>query len=144
MKIKKITLISDNICYGSKPKPETEIQQKLTILKNGRVWFNGYNYGKGYGNFEIGRKIQLSIGKKQAMLIFKEIDKLLCQNDTGMFITDVGSWNMSIIDEDDKVYKFNGCLLGGTIEGDIAVTKFIRKSIPIEKLFVFTGFHRED
>lgn len=36
MKIKKVTLISNNICYGPEPKQQTEVEQKLTILKNGK------------------------------------------------------------------------------------------------------------
>ena len=50
MEVKKITLISNNICYGPSPKADEEVEQRLTILKNGRVWFSGYNYGS-----EIGR-----------------------------------------------------------------------------------------
>lgn len=144
MEVKKITLISNNICYGPSPKADEEVEQRLTILKNGRVWFSGYNYGSGYGKFEIGRKIQLSIGKKQAIFILEKINKFFKNKNIDMFATDIGLWELLIVNENNEVNKFSGSLFGGVIEDNIDLTELIRKSIPIENLFVFDDLDYED
>lgn len=38
MLIRKIRIISNNICYGSEPSPKDEVEQHLTISANGRIW----------------------------------------------------------------------------------------------------------
>ena len=144
MEVKKITLISNNICYGPSQKADEEVEQRLTILKNGRVWFSGYNYGSGYGKFEIGRKIQLSIGKKQAIFILEKINKFFKNKNIDMFATDIGLWELLIVNENNEVNKFSGSLFGGVIEDNIDLTELIRKSIPIENLFVFDDLDYED
>lgn len=65
MDIQKIKIISNNICYGPEPSPSDEVEQHLTISATGDVWFIGYNYGEGSGNYKIGRRHQLSIGKNK-------------------------------------------------------------------------------
>ena len=44
-KLKKICIISNNICYGPIPVPSDEVEQRITINEQGRVWFSGYNFG---------------------------------------------------------------------------------------------------
>ena len=39
VRIKKIKIKSNNICYGPAPEPEDEIEQILTISNTGKVWF---------------------------------------------------------------------------------------------------------
>ena len=45
-KPQRIHIVSNNICYGSPPKPENEVEQHLTINAEGRVWFSAYNFGE--------------------------------------------------------------------------------------------------
>lgn len=40
--LKKVRIVSNNICYGPMPEPDEEIEQHLTINDEGRVWFSGY------------------------------------------------------------------------------------------------------
>ena len=40
--IKKIKLISNNICYGPAPKPDEELEQRLTTADTGAVWLTHY------------------------------------------------------------------------------------------------------
>ena len=43
--LKKVRILSNNICYGSMPEPDDEVEQHLTINDKGYVWFSGYNFG---------------------------------------------------------------------------------------------------
>lgn len=38
--LKKICIVSNNICYRPMPKPDEEVEQHLTINNEGRVWFS--------------------------------------------------------------------------------------------------------
>ncbi|MEF9917474.1 MAG: hypothetical protein RR746_08990 [Lachnospiraceae bacterium] len=42
---KKMHIVSNNICYGPCPEPEDEVEQRLTVNTDGRVWFSAYAYG---------------------------------------------------------------------------------------------------
>lgn len=46
MRIQKIRIISNNICYGPEPSQKDEVEQHLTISANGRVVLSRYNYGQ--------------------------------------------------------------------------------------------------
>ena len=61
-----------------------------------------------------------------------------------MFATDIGLWELLIVNENNEVNKFSGSLFGGVIEDNIDLTELIRKSIPIENLFVFDDLDYED
>jgi len=144
MEIKKIRIISNNICYGPEPSPEDEVEQHLTISATGRVWFTGYNYAGGFGNYKIGRKQQLSIDKSIAdkiMSLFSQycrVEPLLC------FATDIGDWEMIITDIEQKTHVFKGSLCGGVSAGDMDLTDYIREHIAVDDMFVFGGGFDED
>ena len=137
IKIKKIKIKSNNICYGPSPEPEDEVEQVLTIAKTGKVWFYGYKY--------IGtrsRSIINNIGEKSAYLIFELISKWI---DTGLccYATDVDAWNMVITDENNKLYKFDGSLMEDLIVDGIAISETIRDIVNIEDMLVFDGNKEE-
>jgi hypothetical protein len=137
MSIRKIRIISNNICYGPEPSSTDEVEQHLTISATGRVWFTGYNYDGGFGKYKIGRKQQFSIEKKivdEILNLFSqycEREHLLC------YATDIGIWEMEITDTEDKKYIFKGSLCGAVSVGDTDLTDYIREQIPIDDLFIF-------
>lgn len=53
--LKKIRIVSNNICYGPMPDPDDEVEQHLTINDEGRVWFSGYNFGHSGERYEKAR-----------------------------------------------------------------------------------------
>lgn len=50
--LKKIRIVSNNICYGPMPDSDDEVEQHLTINDEGRVWFSGYNFGHSGEGYE--------------------------------------------------------------------------------------------
>lgn len=137
MRIQKVRIVSNNICFGPEPLPDDEVEQHLTISANGGIWFTGYKYGNGFGRFEISRRQQFNIGKsavKKILELFSqyiESDQLTCD------ATDIGTWEMEIIDTDGKSLNFKGALCGGVTVGDTDMTYYLREQIPIQNLFVF-------
>lgn len=137
MDIQKIKIISNNICYGPEPSPTDEVKQHLTISSTGRVWFTGYNYGKGFDNHVIGRRQQLAIGKEKALNILSLIKRYFDYGLLNGLVTDIGSWEVIVTDTDKNNEKFKGSLCGGVTIEDIDLTEYIQEHIPIDGLLVF-------
>lgn len=137
-KIDKIQIKSNNICYGPEPLPTDEVEQILTLTKTGQVCFNGYIYEGGFSNFRHCRHIVKNIGQEATELIFKlvskwtNLDELICA-------TDVGFWEMTIIDDSNNTYVYNGALIEDLNVDGIPLSRLIRNCINIENLFVFDG-----
>ncbi|MBV4432731.1 hypothetical protein KM803_15615, partial [Clostridium tyrobutyricum] len=133
------TSTTNNICYGLEPSPKDEVEQHLTISANGRVWFTGYNYTSDFGKYEISRKCQFSIDKsitEELLTLFAkycESEPMVC------YATDIGIWEMEIMDVENKKYIFKGSLCGGVSVGDTDLTEYIREYIAIDNLFAFSG-----
>lgn len=139
MDIKKIRIISNNICYGPEPSSKDEVEQHLTISENGRVCFTGYNYAGGFGKYKIGRKNDLSIEKTIVSEILNLFSQYCESEDLLCYVTDIGIWKMEITDTNNKKHIFKGSLCGGVSVGDTDLTDYIRKNIIIKGLFVFEG-----
>ena len=43
--LKKVRIVSNNICNGPMPEPDEEVEQHLTIDDEGNVWLSGYHFG---------------------------------------------------------------------------------------------------
>ena len=50
MKLSKIILYSDAKGRGVKPDACVEVSQRLTIMRDGHIWFTGYDYGDGFNS----------------------------------------------------------------------------------------------
>ena len=139
MGIKSVRLISNNICYGPAPAPNDEVEQHLTVARDGRVWFSGRNYqqysdGKGFC-----RKKQVNIGPWKAKFLFELLDDLTEQP----MATDCGDYSLSIRYDDEKTRTINGPLIGTTMASyhghQLSATKLLRRYIPVYALWGFDG-----
>ncbi len=59
--IKNIRIVSNNICYGSEPNADEEVEQYLTISSTGRVWFSAQNYQQYCNGKDYCREKQVSL-----------------------------------------------------------------------------------
>lgn len=139
MQIQKVRIISNNIYFGPEPLPDDEVEQHLTISDNGGIWFTGYKYGNGFGRFEISRKQQFNIGKPVVKEILELFSQYLDSDQLTCYATDIGNWEMKITDTKGEIHTFKGSLCGGVTVGDIDITRFLRRYLPINQLFIFDG-----
>ena len=72
------------------------------------------------------------------------ISKYFFNNPYTLFATDIGQWELIIVDISGKRYKFNGSLFGEIMVGDIDITEYIRVNIPIDSLFVFDDIYWDE
>ena len=144
MELKKFTLVSNNICYGPCPEPDEEVEQRLTINAAGRLWFTGYNFGHGFGSYQIGRRVQLGIGKEKAQQILEWIGRYFEADFDLIMATDVGSWELSITDTAGQIHNYRASLCDDLVLDNTSISAAIRELIPIDDLFMFNGNYYEE
>jgi len=135
--LKKFRLISNNMCYGPCPDADEEVEQHLTIISDGRVWFSRYNFGLCDGKYELAEKKQLNIGKDTAVGILAFTKKYFDEKGIVMKCTDVGIWELFLTDENDAQYTIDGSVIPDDYTSEIS--NYIRERLPLENLFLFDG-----
>ena len=136
--MKKVQIITNNMCYGPMPHPDTEIEQHLTITGKGQVWFSRYRYGNGEERYPLIAKEYLRIAKEDAEEILKLADEVT-KIEEDMFATDVGTWELTVTDSDNKIARKAGSLIDIDLE---PVKKFCdrtRNALNRKELFLPDG-----
>ncbi len=140
----KIQITSNNIGYGPCPEPNEEVEQRLTIAADGRVWFSGYNYGQGFEQYERGRTKNYSIGKEATACILNAVGTYFTDEYDTVFATDIGSWEMTITNTEGKPYQFKGSLCCDFYVDGVDLSDLIRDTLDMPYLFVFDGNCKPD
>ena len=109
MRLSKIILYSDAKGRGVKPDACVEVSQRLTIMRDGHIWFTGYNYGDGF-NLETSNHPSS---------------------------TNRDWWRIQLIDEDGNEYNYNVSIVGEVILKEIDLTQYMRNIIPIDDMYLF-------
>ncbi len=140
MGIKKIKLISNNLCYGPEPAPTEEIEQHLTINDKGNVWFSARNYEQYSLSKGFCRKKQLSISKWKVDFLFSLIDSI----EEPDFVTDCGDYELIINYDDGDSKVIYGSLIGNTVttsygSTQVDFTGILRRYIPVYALWGLDG-----
>lgn len=136
--MKKVQIISNCICYGPVPRPNSEIEQRLTINDRGQVWFSRYRYGNGEERYPLINKEYLHIAKEDAEEILKLADEVTKIEDD-LFVTDVGYWELTVTDTDTVVAKKAGSLIRTDLESIQKFCDKIREALDRRGLFLLDG-----
>ena len=138
-KPRKITILSDGLCYGPAPEDSEELQQRLTINDRGDVYITYYNWQS-----KSLRKERFVIPFYDAIEIIQKTNRVFAVFDPSIIVTDVGSWDLTIQDNEGNDYKFSGSLLSDTDPILIDLSCIIRNALKRDNLFVFDGgYHTE-
>ena len=137
-KLKKLQLTSNIISYGLCPEPDEEIEQRLTIKENGRVWVTHYCYGENRKHSLL-RKDTFGISLEAARKILGSCAYCFSELKRTGFFTDVGYWNIKLTNTDGKEFKINGSIGFDLKCGIDYLSNIIRKNLGKDDLFVFDG-----
>lgn len=136
--ITKMTLVSENCSFGVLPEYDTEVEQRLTIRSDGRVWLSRYAitpHGKNYRTVTE----RYSADPRHVAELFSIVSKYFLQEHDSCFATDIGFWNIQLFTDDNQIYKECGSMCGLTnVNGD-NLSGLLRKLIPTTNLFAFGG-----
>lgn len=137
MPLRKVTIISNNICYGPVPEPDDEVEQRLTLNAKGQVWFTGYAYGDGFGKHSPCRKQRLSIGTESAFRVLAMFEQYFSGDYPVFYATDIGTWELTMTDEAGTSKKETGSLCADLLVGGNGISQVLRELLPIENMFLF-------
>lgn len=131
-RLQRVTIKSNSVGYGPLPEDNEEVEQRLTISRSGRVWFNSYSYS----GMRLRRK-QVWIGELQARRILDLIGTFFGACEEITLATDIGMWEMKLWDINGATCKFVGSLCCHfQVEGkDLSTT--IREALGMDELLLF-------
>lgn len=77
------------------PEPDEEVEQHLTINNEGRVWFSGYNFGRGGERYEKARSKNFKLDKLAVDKLFGAMQLTSAVNTQKFLqrILVIGLWN---------------------------------------------------
>ena len=136
--MKKVQIISNSICYGPAPRPNSEIEQRLTINDRGQVWFSRYRYGNGEERYPLIGKEYMRIAKEDAEEILNLASEMTMLGDD-LFVTDTGEWEMIVTDSDSFTTRKAGPLIRTNSEPQQKFCNIIRKTLNRKGLFLLDG-----
>lgn len=142
--LKKVCIISNNICYGAMPEQDDEVEQRLTINNEGCVWFSGYNFGCGDGKYKKARSKNFKIEKAAAGRLLGAIGDYFGNGYTEIFATDVGDWVMELTDTAGNTSTLHGALCAAFDHEDTDLSDLVRDIVGMDDLYVFDGNSRPD
>ena len=137
-KLCKIQLISNNDCYGPSPEPEDEVEQHLTIFKDGSVFISRYQYGEGSGYTLHSEELRL-ISSTSVEKIFDAFTKYFCKDHKVILASDIGCWHLYLTNEKDDLYRESGALCCDLRVGRVGLSSLIRKELNEKRLLLFDG-----
>ena len=137
--LRKMRLISNSLCYGPEPEPNDEIEQRLTITSNGRVWLSRYRYGMGTDSHELYEKNSFTISLESAKPILRVVSDYFGKEYEPYYVTDVGYWNLLLTDTNGQIHKIFGSLSYNSELGLGGLSEFIRSELRINDLLIFDG-----
>lgn len=137
-KIQKFRLITNGLCYGPCPEPTDEVEQHLTITRDGRVWFSGYNFGTwGINKYVQGRKLQFKLSEEKVAPIFEAFQDYFSMRFMPYFATDIGDWEMKITTDTGDEATFNSSYGSPMYYQDKHLSQIVAEILEIEDLWVF-------
>lgn len=142
--LKKMRIVSNNICYGPMPEPDKEVEQHLTINDEGRVWFSGYNFGHGGGRFEKARSRAFKIEKADTDRVLGAVAAYFGKECDEIYATDIGDWEMELTNMEGVTYKFQGPLCVDFDYEGTDLSDLVRDTVGMDDLYVFDGNNKPD
>ena len=105
--IQKIQLTSGNIAYGPRPEADKEVEQRITITRNGSVWLSRWAYGNGISLKLISRE-QYKVESHAVIQLFDRIENHFRTELMVAMATDVDVWNLRLINDENEEFRYHG------------------------------------
>lgn len=132
----KMKLVSNNQCYGPTPRCGEEIEQRLTVSRDGHIWFSGYGYDES-GKLVKLRQFQEKISPERANLFLASIGYEMTQREE-LRCTDVGTWKLELTNDMGEVFTSCGSLVPNEKQLQILSDEF-RQMMKWNSFYVFDG-----
>ena len=142
--VSKMKLVSNCMCYGPEPEDGEELEQHLTVSRDGRIWFSAYGYDhKSESGLRLIRKYQEKISPEAANYFLANVAYLFSEEVVIPYATDVGSWDLVLTNEEGEASKFGGSLVP-IIDELNRVSAIFRTLSGHNDYYMFDGNDREE
>lgn len=140
--LRKVQLVSDCFGYGLQPEPGEEIEQRLTVTADGRVFFSGYGYGTGGILVKI-RSRRFKIDPDAAEYILQLLQDYFSGTRVAHEVTDAGDWTATFSSAGRKAFRCGGPLC--PMDPDLSsISGVIRYHLNMPDLLAFDGESASD
>ena len=136
--IQKMVLESNCMGYGPEPSPGAIVEQKLIIQENGNASLSSYCYGSGYP-YKLVSTNEYHISEDLAEKNLCAVEKCFTEEYIEDFITDVGSWGLTISTENGTEKHFSGPLIRDDKIKKNMISYMIRDALQEWYIWVFDG-----
>jgi hypothetical protein len=141
--LKKMRLVSNNLCFGPAPDPEDEIEQHLTLFSDGRVFFTGYKFGEfKAGKYQRKRTKNFKITPTRATYLLGNVGLYFSEYQELIFATDIGTWTVELTNTDDEIFEYSGALCMDLVVECIGLSDLLRKYLEMPDLIGFDDNRR--
>ena len=137
--IRKIKIHSNNICFGDCPVEGREVEQHLTLTRDGRVWLTRYAFAEdlNFVNYKKTEQVQFKIDAEKVAFVLDMFTKYFRNEYEMFFATDVGTYEMWIDDDEGERAYFTGPLVSEYKVDGYDLSQLIRDTLNDQTLFVF-------
>ena len=136
--IQKIQLTSGDIAYGPRPEPDEEIEQRITIIRNGSVWLSRWAYGNGV-SFKLITREQFKIESHTATQLFDRIEEHFSAGHMMAMATDADVWNLKLTNDNGEVFRYHGSVSPGLDPDLDDISERLRLTLGKQGLIAFNG-----
>lgn len=136
--LQKIRLIANNMGYGPLPAPDEEVEQRLTMTREGKVLLSRYSFHDTMRNRLMSRE-QFSVDSRCVESLFKQISTHFAENELIGMATDVPIWNLELFNTTGEVFRYTGPMLRKSHPFLDDISDELRLRLNQVHLFAFDG-----
>jgi hypothetical protein len=136
--LQKMRLIANNMGYGPLPAPGEEVEQRLTLTANGKVWLSRFSYHDTAHNSLMSRK-QFTVDHRCVESLFQKITTHFAGTERIGMATDVAAWELELTNAEGTSFRFTGPMLRGSSPTLDAISDELRSVLDRKGLFAFDG-----
>ena len=136
--IRKIKLHSNNICFGTCPVEGREVEQHLTLTRDGRVWLTRYAFAEdlNFVKYKKTEQVRFEIDAEKAAFVLDVFTKYFRDEYETFLATDVGTYEMWVDDDEGESAYFTGPLISEYKVDSYDLSQLVRDTLNDQTLFV--------
>ena len=105
--LQKMRLVANNMGYGPLPPPDEEVEQRLTVTANGKVWLSRWCLHENMTYVLISRE-QFKVKPTCTKSLFSQIAAYFSDSETAGMATDVAVWELELTNLEGTLFPFTG------------------------------------
>ena len=137
--IEKLQLTSGNVAYGPRPEPDEEVEQRITITRNGSVWLTRWSYGAGIRYKLISRE-QFKAETQSVTQLLERLEAYFAKELMVAMATDVDVWKLKLTNTSNEVFRYHGAGIVGLAQELDEISDQLRSAVGRHSLIAFNGF----